>query len=85
MAHFLYCDIEPTQCLGNDAPDATTWSKWQKSASFAACCCGVMLYVLGKKPQVGGVTVSNGPVRNGQPWPLAVLEKRERRRFTAEP
>ena len=52
MAHFLYCDIEPAQCLGNPTPGATTWSKWQKSAAFAACCCGVMLYVLGKKPQV---------------------------------
>lgn len=54
FAHVFFCSSDPTECLWNNGRAHTVWSSWQKSAALACCCAGVVLYALGKTPQLRG-------------------------------
>lgn len=52
MAHVLFCDVDPTECLWNNAKSRgspTLWSKWQKTAALASCCAGVVLFSIARR------------------------------------
>ena len=67
LAHLLFCDVDPTECLWNNARGGdggggdgragappTLWSRWQKSAALASCCLGVAMFSIGRERQGQG-------------------------------
>ena len=49
VAHIFFCSSDPYECLWNNGPGGTTWSKMQKPIACAVCVAGVVIFVLGKK------------------------------------
>lgn len=49
LAHLLFCDEDPHECLTHNRGSHTMWSQLQKPASFILCCLGCVVYAVLKK------------------------------------
>ena len=53
LAHLCFCASDASECMSDNRPGATTWSKVQKPLAFAVCCGGCLTYALVKRRPVG--------------------------------